>query len=84
MITRQSQIKINLSVSLKDYLASRASRFDMPIAGYVRYLILKDVADLDFPVFQMSKKAEQTAEKAFKERSSAKKVVDVSEYLKQL
>ncbi len=84
MITKQSQIKINLSASLKDYLASKANKFEMPIAGYVRYLILKDVADLDFPVFQMSKEAEKEGRKALKERESAKKVTNVSGFLKKL
>ena len=84
MITQQSQIKINLSASLKDYLASKAGKFDMPIASYVRYLILRDVADLDFPVFQMSKETEEEGRQALKDKKSATKVTDVSEFFKKL
>ena len=35
MITQQVQIKINLPLALKEYVESKASKFDMPIAGYI-------------------------------------------------
>jgi hypothetical protein len=84
MITQQSQIKINLPASLKDYLESKARKFDIPIAGYVKHLILKDVSDMDYPTFKMSDAAEQKALEALANRDKAIKVTDVDKYLKDL
>ena len=84
MITQQSQIKINLPVTLKDYLESKARKFDVPIASYVKHLILKDVSDLDFPTFRISQSSEEKARKALIDRKNAIKVKDVPEYFKTL
>lgn len=81
MITQQAQIKINLPLALKDFLESRASRFDMPLAGYVKHLIIKDVSDLDFPVFKMSERSEKKLEVALKEKDKA---VNATEFFKHL
>lgn len=84
MITQQSQIKINLPASLKDYLESKARKFDMPIAGYVKHLILKDVSDMEYPTFKMSEATEKKAIQALKNRNSAIKVTDVNKYFEEL
>lgn len=84
MITQQSQIKINLPLALKDYLESKAKKFDMPIAGYVKHLILKDVGDLEYPTFQMSARTEKIALKALKNRDKAIRVTNVAEFFKNL
>lgn len=67
MITQQSQVKVNLPIQLKHYLESKAGRFGMPMAGYIKYLILKDVSDQGYPVFSASEKTEKAYEKAQKE-----------------
>ena len=84
MITQQAQIKVNLPLALKDYLESKARKFDMPLAGYIKHLILNDVSDLDFPIFQMSDRSEKKLKKALKERNKAIKVTNVSEFFKNL
>ncbi len=84
MITPQVQIKINLPQALKDFLESKAQKFDMPIAGYVKHLILKDVSNLDYPVFEMSERSKKKLKKALKERDKATKVTDVTEFFKNL
>lgn len=84
MITQQSQIKINLPLALKEFLASKAQKYDMPIAGYVKHLILKDVSSMDYPVFEMSARTERIARKALADRKNAIKVTNVSEYFKNL
>jgi len=84
MVTQQSQIKINLPVTLKDFLESKARKYDMPIASYVKHLILKDVSDLEFPTFRISEVAEKKARKALEERKKSAKVSNVTEYFKKL
>ena len=84
MITQQVQIKLNLPLALKDFLLSKALKFDMPVAGYIKHLILNDVSDLDYPIFKISDKSEKKARKALMERKRAVKVTNVSEYFKSL
>lgn len=71
MLTQQTQIKLNLPIQLKDYIASRASRFGMPIASYVRYLIVKDVENMEYPVYVASSSTEKAYKKAIKEKEKA-------------
>ncbi len=84
MITQQVQIKINLPLALKEYVESKASKFDMPIAGYIKHLILSDVEDLDYPVFKISEASEKRAVQALKDRRKAIKVTDVHAYFNNL
>jgi Txe/YoeB family toxin of Txe-Axe toxin-antitoxin module len=37
--------KEDLPIQLKEYLESKAGRFGMPLAGYIKHLILKEVSD---------------------------------------
>lgn len=83
MITQQAQIKLNLPLALKDYLESKASKYDMPLAGYLRHLILTDVADMEYPTFNMSARSEKIAQKALQDQSKAIKVSNLSEYFKK-
>ncbi|OGK57962.1 hypothetical protein A3H86_03060 [Candidatus Roizmanbacteria bacterium RIFCSPLOWO2_02_FULL_41_9] len=84
MITQQVQIKLNLPLALKDFLESKAQKFDMPLAAYLKHLILNDVSDLEFPTFQISDASEKKAKKALAEKKAAVKVTSVSEYFKNL
>jgi hypothetical protein len=86
MATQQAQIKLNLPIQLRDYLASRAGRFGMPVAGYVKHLILKDVEILDYPVFKASKRTEQAYKKAKQEEKKGKliKVSNIDKFFDNL
>lgn len=84
MITQQAQIKLNLPLVLKDYLESKARKFDMPMAGYIKHLILNDVSDLDFPTFQMSNRSEKKLKIALKEKNKAIKVTNISKFFNKL
>ena len=85
MITQQAQIKVNLPLQLKEYLESKASRFGMPLAGYIKHLILKEVVDMDYPVFEASDRTLKAYRKALKERAKAVKVKgDIGKFLENL
>lgn len=84
MITQQAQIKINLPEVLKEFVESKASRFGMPIAAYIKHLILKDVEDMEYPSFELSEKAEKALQKALKEKDKAIEIKDIDEYFKNL
>lgn len=71
MITQQTQIKLNLPLALKEFLESKAQKFGMPIAAYVKHLIIKDVEDMDYPTFELSEKSERALKRALKEKDQA-------------
>jgi len=84
MLTQQTQIKLNLPEQLKDYVASRASRFGMPVASYVRYLIVKDVEDMEYPVYKASDRTEKAYKEAIQEKNRAKIAIvkgNISDFL---
>lgn len=84
MITQQAQIKLNLPLALKEYLESKASKYGMPVAGYVKHLILQDVEDMDYPTFEASDKTIKAYKKALKEKDNAIKVSDIDKIFKSL
>ena len=84
MITQQAQIKLNLPLALKEYLESKASRFGMPLAGYIKHLILKDVESMDYPVFEASDRTIKKAKEAIKNRDKSILVEDVDKFFNNL
>ncbi|MBI2086547.1 hypothetical protein HYT74_04350 [Candidatus Daviesbacteria bacterium] len=71
MITQQTQIKINLPLALKEFLESKANRFGMPLAGYIKHLMLKDVEEMEYPIFEASDATITAYKKAMKEKDKA-------------
>lgn len=78
MNTTQAQIKLNLPLSMKDYLESKANKFGMPLAGYIKHLILKDIEDMEYPTYQASEETEKSYKKAI-EDYDANKVIRVND-----
>lgn len=86
MITNVSQIKVTLPDPLYEYLNSRAGKFGMTMSSYVKNLILNDVKDMEFPVFEMGEKTEASGLKAIKEHEEGKTILvkDVDEFFASL
>ena len=68
MVTQQAQIKINLPLTLKEYLESRAGKFGLPLAGYIKHLMLKDVEGMDYPTFELSDRSEKALKKLYRKK----------------
>jgi len=47
METKQSQIKINLSSNLKNKIQIRAKKYGLTLAGFAKYLFVKDLEESD-------------------------------------
>jgi len=86
MNTSQAQIKVNIPVNMKDYLESKASKFGMPVAAYIKHLILKDIEDMDYPSYQASEETEKAYKKAIKEHETGDtiKVNEVDDFFETL
>lgn len=84
MITQQTQIKLNLPLALKEHLESRARKFGMSLAAYLRHLILKEVEEMEYPTFEASERTEKKARKALKEKDKSILVTDMRGFFKNL
>ncbi|MBU0998623.1 hypothetical protein KJ570_03780 [Patescibacteria group bacterium] len=84
--TQATQVKVTLPNELYLHLRSRAERFGLNSAAYIRNLIINDVKDIDIPVFKMSEEREKIALKALEDYKSGKtKVIDnLDNYLANL
>lgn len=76
MITQQVQIKINLSFALKNFVESKAATYGMPIAGYIKHLILSDVKDSEYPVFEMSERSKKKLKATLRQKDKAVSATD--------
>lgn len=87
MITPQTQIKLNLPVSLKEFLEAKAKRFGIPMSDYLKHLILKDVEGEEYPVFEPSEETIKAAERAMKNIDKSivlKNAGDIKKFFKNL
>lgn len=86
MITQQAQIKVNLPIQLKEFLESKANKFGMPLAGYIKHLILKEVSDMEYPEYEPSNRTIKAYKKALREKKEGKliEVTDLDKFFKEL
>jgi predicted DNA-binding protein len=81
-----TQVKVTLPDGLYMYLKSKAEKFGLSLASYIRYLVINDVKDMDVPVFKMSQKTEERGLRALQEYGQGKTtlVKDIDKYLDSL
>ncbi|OGY08684.1 MAG: hypothetical protein A2782_04165 [Candidatus Blackburnbacteria bacterium RIFCSPHIGHO2_01_FULL_43_15b] len=84
MITPQAQIKLNLPLPLKERAESQASKFGVPLATYLKHLIMQDTEDMDYPVFEPSERTIKAYKQALKNKNKAIFVENIDEYFKNL
>lgn len=79
-----SQIKINLPIELKEFLASKSGRYGLTLSTYVKHLILKDVADLAYPTFKASKQVEESFTEAMRTKNKAVPIKNLDKFFDNL
>jgi hypothetical protein len=85
-LTPSVQIKITLPVQLQEFVQSKAEKYGLSVASYIRHLVLDDVKDMEMPVFKMSEKTEKVVEQALEEHSQGKthEINDIDKFLETL
>jgi len=86
MQTQTSQIKLTLPVHLKDFLQSKAVRLGLPLASFIRYVLIKEVETEGYPVFQASESTEKAYQGALRDYKEGKtvKVKDIDKFFQRL
>lgn len=81
-----TQIKVTLPDELYLHLKSKAEKFGLSLASYIRHLVINDVKDVDIPVFKMSKQREEIGLKAIKDYKAGKTTLikDLDKYFDNL
>lgn len=69
MQTQTTQIRVTLPVQLQGFLQAKANKYGLSLSAYIRNLIIDNVQDVEYPVFEMS---DQSIE-ALKEAKVAEK-----------
>jgi predicted DNA-binding protein len=84
--TKTSQVKITLSQELYAYLKSKADKFGLTLAAYVKNLVINDVKDTDIPTFKMSEERERIALRALSDykRGKTREIRDIGKYFEDL
>jgi len=80
------QVKLTLPTQLQEFVQSKASRYGLTVAAYIRHLVIDDVKDMDFPVFTMSENTENVALKALEDykQGKTKEINDIDDFLDNL
>ena len=81
-----TQIKITLPQNLYLHLKSKAEKFDLGLATYIKHLVINDVKDVDIPIFKMSKKRERIALQALQDHKAGKtkEIKNIDQYFDSL
>lgn len=81
MKTQTTQLRVTLPVQLQGYLQVKSNKFGLSLSAYVRNLIIDDVKDVGYPVFEASKSTELAYKKAKDDKDNA---VELDEFLKSI
>lgn len=85
MINQQVQVKIILPPDIKKSAQSKAQKSGMPLEGYIKHLIIEDIKDSEYPVFELSERSEKALREAIKNRKQAIEVKgDIKTFLENL
>jgi hypothetical protein len=81
-----TQIKVTLPQNLYLHLKSKAEKFDLGLATYIKHLVINDVKNIDIPVFRMSKEREEIALKALRDHKAGKtkEIKNIDQYFDSL
>lgn len=74
MQTQTTQVRVTLPVQLQGFLQAKASRYGLSLSSYIRNLIIDDVQDVAYPVFEMSDQSLQALKEAKEAEISGKLV----------
>ena len=86
MQTQTTQIRVTLPVQLQGYLQTKANKYGLSLSAYIRNLVINDVQDVDYPVFEMSDRSTNDLQEAIKAEKARELIQagDVNKLLQDL
>lgn len=74
MQTQTAQIRVTLPVQLQGFLQAKANKYGLSLSAYIRNLIIDNVQDVEYPVFEMSDQSVVALKEAKEAEGSGKLV----------
>jgi len=86
MQVQTTQLRVTLPAELQAYLQTKASKFGLNMSAYVKNLIINDVKDIEYPIYQASQKTEDAYQQARKAEKNGELIStdNVADFLKDL
>lgn len=84
MDSNGTQIKVSLPRPLYEYASSKAGKFGLTLSSYIKNLIINDVKDMDYPIYQASARTEESYQRALQEKEKASEITDIDAYFETL
>lgn len=86
MQTQTTQIRVTLPVQLQGYLQTKANKYGLSLSAYIRNLVINDVQDVDYPVFEMSEQSTNDLQEAIQAEKAGELIQagDVNKLLQNL
>jgi len=72
MQTQTTQVRVTLPVQLQGYLQAKANKYGLSLSAYIRNLVINDVQDVEYPVFEMSDKSVDDLQEAIEAEKAGK------------
>ena len=85
MIQKQTQIKINLPLKLKEKIEKRAGEYDFTLAGYLKHLMMMDLRN-EIPTFSPSNRAIRSLKIALRDEKNGelKEIGNINDFFDKL
>jgi len=89
MKSRYAQIKLNLPFQLKELLKEKASRFGFSVPTYIKTLIVSDIKEEEYPVYEASERVIKAAKEAMEDEKKGRLITlktdkDIDEFFENL
>ena len=86
MQAQTTQIRVTLPNELNGYLRTKASKFGLSLSAYIKNLIINDVQDVEYPIYEMSSQSIADLKESMEAEKNGNliKVSNVSNFFKNL
>lgn len=86
MQSQTTQVRVTLPVQLQGYLQAKANKYGLSLSAYIRNLVINDVRDVEYPVFEMSNQSAADLQEAVKAEKAGNLIqaIDVTKLLQDL
>jgi hypothetical protein len=85
-MNHSTQLKLTLPTEIMQFFQSKAKKHGIPVASYVRHILIKEIEKHDMPTFKASKWTENKHQQMLQDEKNGKliPVEKLSEFLESL
>ncbi|MBP6989197.1 hypothetical protein KBB48_00295 [Candidatus Shapirobacteria bacterium] len=84
MITKMAQIKLSLPMNIKKFAKSKANKYGLTLAGYIRYLLISEMRVKQYPKYELTARSKRNLEEAMKNFDKSVVIDNVDKFFDKL